>query len=173
MKTIVINLIGGPGSGKSTASAELFAFLKKAGRSCEVAWEFAKDKTFEESFKVLDDQIYVFGKMYHKLHRLQGKVEFIITDSPLPISLYYNKEESEYFDKFVVEQYNKFDNLMYFIERDDSNYETVGRTQTFEESKEIDKELISLLKKYEIRYRSVSQGRAVQEILTDLSRIIE
>ena len=79
MKTIVINLIGGPGSGKSTAAAELFAFLKKAGRSCEVAWEFAKDKVFEESYRVLDDQIYIFAKMYHKLYRLSGKVEFIIT----------------------------------------------------------------------------------------------
>ena len=115
MKTVVINLIGGPGSGKSTAAAELFASLKKAGRSCEVAWEFSKDKLFEESLRVLDDQIYIFGKMYHKIYRLLDKVEFIITDSPLPISLYYNKEESQYFDKFIVEQYNKFNNLMYFI----------------------------------------------------------
>lgn len=173
MKTVVINLIGGPGSGKSTAAAELFAFLKKAGRSCEMALEFAKGKCFEESFKVLDDQIYVFAKMYHMIYRLAGKVEFIVTDSPLPISLYYNKEESEYFDKFVVEQYNKFDNLMYFIERDESSYEEIGRIQTFEESKEIDKELISLLKKYNIPYKSVSQRRAVRSILTDLSRIIE
>lgn len=173
MKTIVINLIGGPGSGKSTAAAELFAFLKKAGRSCEVAWEFSKDKVFEESLKVLDDQIYIFGKMYHKIQRLMGKVEFIITDSPLPISLYYNKEESEYFDKFVVEQYNKFDNLMYFIERNNSHYETVGRTQTFEESKKIDEKIIELLRKYHIPFKSVSQSRAVSSILNDLSRIIE
>lgn len=173
MKTVVINLIGGPGSGKSTAAAELFASLKKAGRSCEVAWEFSKDKVFEESLRVLDDQIYIFGKMYHKIYRLLDKVEFIITDSPLPISLYYNKEESQFFDKFIVEQYNKFNNLMYFIERDESHYETVGRTQTFEESKEIDKNIIQLLRKYDIPFKSVPQSRAVRSILTDLSRIIE
>ena len=173
MKRVVINLIGGPGSGKSTAAAELFASLKKAGRSCEVAWEFSKDKLFEESLRVLDDQIYIFGKMYHKIYRLLDKVEFIITDSPLPISLYYNKEESQYFDKFIVEQYNKFNILMYFIERDDSHYETVGRTQTFEESKEIDKNIIQLLRKYDIPFKSVPRSKAVRSILTDLSRIIE
>ena len=111
--------------------------------------------------------------MYHKIYRLLDKVEFIITDSPLPISLYYNKEESQFFDKFIIEQYNKFNNLMYFIERDESHYETVGRTQTFEESKEIDKNIIQLLRKYDIPFKSVPQSRAVRSILTDLSRIIE
>lgn len=173
MKTIVINLIGGPGSGKSVCAAELFAFIKKAGRSCEVAWEFAKDKVFEESLRVLDDQVYVFGKMYHKIKRLEGKVEVIITDSPLPISLYYNQEESEFFDKFVVEQYKKFDNLMYFIERNDWSYEQNGRTQSFEEAKEIDKRLRDLMRKYDIPFRSVPQGSAVTKILGDLSKIIE
>lgn len=57
-KALIINLIGGPGSGKSTTAAGLFYKLKKLGYNCEMSLEFAKDK-------VMDDQIYIFGKQYH------------------------------------------------------------------------------------------------------------
>ena len=110
-KTLVINLIGGPGSGKTTTASGIFYALKKMGVNCEMALEFAKDKVWEESYKILDDQFYVFGKQYHKLFRLNGKVDVIITDSPLVISLLYNKTPSKYFNDFVLEQYNTFYNL--------------------------------------------------------------
>ena len=41
--TLIINLIGGPGSGKSTTAAGLFYKLKQMGIDCEMALEFAKD----------------------------------------------------------------------------------------------------------------------------------
>ena len=43
-KTIVINLIGGPCSGKSTVAAELFARLKKMGIKTELVSEYIKDR---------------------------------------------------------------------------------------------------------------------------------
>ena len=43
-KTLIINLIGGPCSGKSTIASGLFYNLKKLGYNCELALEFAKDK---------------------------------------------------------------------------------------------------------------------------------
>ena len=39
-ETLVINLIAGPCSGKSTISAELFARLKKMGVKCELVTEY-------------------------------------------------------------------------------------------------------------------------------------
>ena len=51
MKTVVINLFGGPGCGKSTIAAELFAILKKQGYEVELVTEYAKDKVWEESLK--------------------------------------------------------------------------------------------------------------------------
>ena len=65
-KVIVINLIGDPGSGKSTAAAGIFYKLKKMGVNCELSLEFAKDKVWEEAFRTMDDQIYIFAKQYHK-----------------------------------------------------------------------------------------------------------
>lgn len=162
-RPIVVNLISGPGAGKSTTAAGVFYELKKLGINAEMALEFAKDKVYEEAFRTMDDQIYIFAKQFHKLWRLRDKVDVIITDSPLIISLYYNKEKSDYFNDFVVEQYNRFDNICYFIERGES-YQPEGRLQTAEESKEIDNEIISLLKKYNIEYISVKQDEAVEQI---------
>ena len=65
---IVVNLFAGPGSGKSTTCAGVFSKLKLAGVNCEMALEYAKDKVWENSLDVLDDQIYVFGKQLHRLN---------------------------------------------------------------------------------------------------------
>lgn len=41
--TSVINLIGGPGSGKSTTAAGLFFRMKSMGVRCELVTEYAKE----------------------------------------------------------------------------------------------------------------------------------
>jgi nicotinamide riboside kinase len=163
-QTLVINLIGGPGSGKSTCASGIFYQLKKLGINCELALEFAKDKVWEESIKILDDQLYVFGKQYHKLFRLNGKVDVIITDSPLLISILYNKTPSEYFDKLVVEQYHTFNNLLFFINRAE-NYQTEGRLQTKEESEGLDNIIKEILQDNNISYDEIACENAVEHIV--------
>ena len=54
---IVVNLFAGPGSGKSTTCAGVFSKLKLIGINCEMALEYAKDKVWENSLDVLNDQI--------------------------------------------------------------------------------------------------------------------
>lgn len=51
--TIVVNLFAGPGAGKSTGAAYIFAMLKMHGIDCELVTEFAKDKTWEHNSKAL------------------------------------------------------------------------------------------------------------------------
>ena len=48
MKQIVINLLGGAGSGKSTIALELATSLKKMGVNCEYINEFAKQKVYKK-----------------------------------------------------------------------------------------------------------------------------
>lgn len=48
MPTLVVNLFGGPGSGKSTGAAYVFARLKMLGYNAELVTEFAKDKNLGE-----------------------------------------------------------------------------------------------------------------------------
>ena len=48
-KLTVINFFGGPGCGKSTTAAELFAKMKKANYKVELVHEVAKDFIWEEA----------------------------------------------------------------------------------------------------------------------------
>lgn len=45
--TKVINLYGGPGTGKSSTAGMLFAHLKLRGVNCEYVQEYAKDAAWE------------------------------------------------------------------------------------------------------------------------------
>lgn len=165
--TIVVNLIAGPCAGKSTVTSGVFYKLKMAGVDCEMALEYAKDRVWEEAFATMDDQIYVFGKQYHGIRRLNGKVQVIITDSPILLSIYYSKMDSEYFNDFVVEQFNKFDNMTYVIERN-TVYNQNGRVHTEEQSKEIDKILVNILEYNNIKYKTVKNTDAVDIITRDI-----
>ena len=50
MKTIVINLIGSPGTGKSTLASELFSKMKWKGHDVELVSEYAKE-LIHDAFK--------------------------------------------------------------------------------------------------------------------------
>ena len=143
-KLKVINLTGGPGSGKSTTAAGLFYKMKIKGYSVELVTEYSKDKTYEGHFNHLEDQLYIFGKQHRRLARLVGHVDYAITDSPLYLSIIYNKSYGSTFDKFVLECYNSYDNINIFIERA-KPYVNIGRSQTENEARDIDKNIKALL----------------------------
>jgi hypothetical protein len=168
---IVINLFAGPGSGKSTTCAGVFSKLKLAGVNCEMALEYAKDKVWENSLDVLDDQIYVFGKQLHRLNRLKGKVDVIITDSPILLSIIYNKEASNYLDDLVIEQFHKFNNLNYYVVRDES-FNPNGRVQNHEESMEKDDEIKTLLNEHNISYTTVYKHNSVDTIVNEVMKVL-
>ena len=160
---IVVNLFAGPGVGKSTTAARVFADLKMKGVNCEMALEFAKDKVWEESFKTMDDQIYIFGKQFHKIWRLKDKVDVIICDSPLPISIVYDKENSKPFHELVMEQFNKFVNFNFLLERG-TDYQSEGRLQTEEEAKKVDETVKRVLDENRIDYTILPIDGAAKHI---------
>jgi tRNA uridine 5-carbamoylmethylation protein Kti12 len=138
---LVINLFGGPGCGKSTTAAELFALLKKQGINAELVTEYAKDLTWQESFNVLRNQIYVFAKQHHRLWRIKNKVQVIITDSPLLMSIVYGMNYGETYKKFVKEEHDRYNNFNVLLRRP-GNYQEIGRNQTLDQAKEIDLQVI-------------------------------
>lgn len=83
MKTVVVNLIGGAGLGKSTTAALLFGEMKQRGLSCELVREFVKDWAWMDRKPTAIDQSIIYGHQLERESLLYGKVEFIITDCPL------------------------------------------------------------------------------------------
>ena len=165
MDTKIINLFGGPGCGKSTTASGIFYELKKRGYECELSPEFAKDKVWEDSLRTLDDQIYIFGKQYHRIWRLIGKVEYIICDSPLLNSVIYDSTDNQYLKGLVVSEFKKMNNINVFIERGNVFVQN-GRNQDEEESKRIDSKIIDLLDEIGEKYVSFAQSDAVGEVVS-------
>ena len=160
-KPIVINLFGGPGSGKSTTAAGVFHHLKIAGINCELVTEYAKSKVWEDAEKVLHDQIYVFGKQNHRMEILRKKVDVIVTDSPLLLSLIYGST-SQVFKALVLEQFNTWDNLNIMLSRV-KPYNPVGRLQTHEEAQGVDQDIRGMLKYLKINFLEVNGDELAPE----------
>jgi len=145
-KTIVVNFYGGPGTGKSTICAGVFEELKWLGINCEMALEYAKDMVWEGSLNKFDNQLYIFAKQYHRTFRLLGKVDVILTDSPILMSLVYSKgKENLKLRELILDKYKELNNIDIFLRRK-KKYNPKGRTQTFEGAKKLDKEILKVLK---------------------------
>lgn len=155
---IVVNLFGVPGAGKSTGAAYIFSKLKLAGVNAELITEFAKDKVWEENSEVFkpDNQCYLFGKQFYKMSRCREKVEVIVTDSPLPLSILYNKSNilGEEFNQTVMNCFNSFNNISYLLLRD-KPYNPKGRLQTESESDALKTPLLKLLTERDIPYKEM------------------
>ncbi len=153
---IVVNMFGVPGAGKSTGAAYTFAKLKMMGINAELISEFAKDKVWEENKTVFENQAYIFGKQSFRQSRCDGKVDVLITDSPLPLSIMYNKDKrlTENFNLSVMDVFNSYDNLNFLITRV-KPYNPKGRHQTEAESDALGKDVINLLNTRNIEYTNV------------------
>lgn len=154
---IVLNFFGAPGVGKSTGAAYIFAKLKMAGINAELVTEFAKDKVWEESQQPFKNQAYIFGEQYFRLSRCKYKVDVIVTDSPLALSVLYNNnyELGESFNETVINVFNSFENKNYFVCRT-KPYNPVGRLHSESESDALVSPLIDVLDRYGIDYEFIN-----------------
>lgn len=156
-KTLFINLFGGPGTGKSTLCASIFTELKMKGVDCEMALEYAKDVVWEESFTKLKNQIYIFGKQHSRIHRLDGKVDVVITDSPLINSIVYDVTDNPYLKDLVLFEFKKLNTINYFLKRG-TQYNPNGRMQTIEDALKVDEKYKQLLDENDIPYHEIEVG---------------
>jgi len=81
-KLKVISLWAGPGAGKSTTAAALFAHMKQLRHSVELVTEYAKDLTYEQHWKRLADQLVMLAEQNYRQAKCEGQAEYIVTDSP-------------------------------------------------------------------------------------------
>ena len=164
--TIIVNLYGGPGTGKSTYASLLFSHLKMMGVDCELVREYAKDLVWEGRTVEFHDQLSIIGKQIKRVNQCWGKVDVIVTDSPVLLSAYYNTlEPKEEFEKVCIERSQMYNSLNIFLVRK-KPYNPNGRFQNEAEAKTIDVELKAMLDKYGIKYETVDAiGAATNQMI--------
>lgn len=153
-KTLVINLLAGPGSGKSTMAAGIFAKLKWQGVECEIVPEFAKELVWDNSPSVMNDQIYIFGEQYHRIFRLLNKVEVIIVDSPLLLTPIYDKQKRNSLCRLVLDEHWKMWTYNVLLNRTKPFVQN-GRLHGEEVAHAIDHDIRDFLDENGIEYTSI------------------
>jgi deoxyadenosine/deoxycytidine kinase len=178
--TKIINLISGPGAGKSTLASGIFYELKKNHVSCELVTEYAKDMVWEKNEFVFNHQLIILSKQYRRLVRLLGQVDYVITDSPIILGCTYLHENSREVDifniqykdlmeKFILETFKLFENVNFFIQRNfDTAYQSCGRREEFVTAEKLDKAIYRSLIKHDIPFHIIDQNYSIQKLISQL-----
>ena len=173
--TLVVNLIGGQGAGKSTMMASLFAWLKGRGVDAEMCTEFAKELVWENRQETFKDELYIFAKQNHRLFRCDGKVDVIVTDRPLIMSVGYNrfygdKENvlwNSAYETMVEQTFHQYRNLNIYLNRVKPFNEN-GRNETEEIAKDFDRCFKNLLDELDIGYYTYNGCEDSTDIIGEL-----
>lgn len=160
----VYNLFGEPCAGKSLAAADLYSTMGKMGLNVELVTEYPKDLVWEERNNMFTEQDYIFAEQNHRLRRLEGKVDFAVTDCPIIMCLAYIPEDyPKGLDEFIVNMFNSYDNVNYFLKRNHP-YVELGRNQNEEEAKEKRAEIRDFLEQHDVHYLDLDADSAVEFI---------
>lgn len=140
----VINLFGSPGAGKSTL---------RAGFNVEEVTEYAKDMVWEDRYNIFSDQLYLLGKQNRRILRLNNKVDYVLTDSPIILGLVYMVDTSydETLSKLISEVFLSYENINIFINRS-HDYQEVGRYQTKDEADVLSVKIKDILRERNIQF---------------------
>ena len=183
-KTIVINLYGGSGVGKSTVAALLFAQMKMFRMNVELVREYVKLWAWSGKQIRPADQIYLLGKQSAYESVLYDKVDFIVTDSPVLLAGAYAEWHSGDEGRYVSDaalaycktstRAHKVTYLNYFLGRD-NQFDSRGRYETEEEARHFDEFLMSYLAEKMGPYVVVrgSEQEKVNTILHDVNAKIK
>jgi adenylate kinase family enzyme len=159
MKKIVINLLSGPGSGKTTLAAKFFFELKMKCLNIEYVQEYVKQLVWLKEYELINNQYFISTKQYELTKNISNGTEFVITDGSLLNGLIYNKINKDNVsninktEDFIWEKYKEFENVNFFIKRlESAKYEKEGRLESEESAKYIDLLYMELLKKHNIPY---------------------
>lgn len=145
---LIVNLFGGPGSGKTSSCSAVYAALKAQHKKVGFAREVAYDMIVAGRAHMLQDQIWMFAKQRRYLLDVSKDNDVVITDCPLLLSLIYGDHESESFKQLVLEEHNKHENLNIFLNRPKANFSEYGRVHNYEQSVAFDMKMKEMLVYY-------------------------
>lgn len=156
-KTVVVNLFSGSGTGKSTLASALFSELKIKSHNVELVREYIKEWAHENRKPGKFDQLFILGNQSRNEGHLYGKMDILITDSPLLLIPFYEQflihtsiVEPTVLNFMKYAEQNGVTYLNFWLERLDT-FDTRGRYETAEQAKEIDFQLRSWLESKSIK----------------------
>jgi hypothetical protein len=159
-----INLYAGPGAGKSTTAAMLFAKMKILGYSIELVSEYVKGWAIAKRAPVGFEQVYLMGKQLQYEYRfLSHGIHNIVTDSPVLLSACYArafypelKDVATHMEAIIAEYERHHPSINIFLDRGDKPYSTEGRYQTKEQAQALDTVVKDSLNRLGIPYSTFS-----------------
>jgi len=149
--TICVNLFAGAGAGKSTCATGIFTLLKHHNVNAEYVSEYAKDLVWEERLHLQRNDLDIFTEQAKRQFRLNGKVDVMITDSPILLSSVYIQPFDELFHAIVMREFKKYNNMNFYINRI-KQYLRIGRHESESGAKRIDEKVKEFLIREQIRY---------------------
>ena len=172
--TKYVNLFGGPGVGKSTTAAAIFAEMKKSGYSVELVTEVAKDFVWEERSATLTYQPYITIKQWRNLIRVKDKVDYVITDAPILMGCMYADKYAPHlpssYKQFIADLHNQeLDPSVNILLRREFAYDSTGRYQSANEAVEMDGAIEETLDFYGVEFyvRSPSRLDMIISVIVD------
>lgn len=174
--TKIINLFSGPGAGKTSIASGLTYKLKKKHITCDNPYEFPKLLAWDENHSAIKDQLFVLANQHRGIVKSYGKVDYIVLDSPILLSLTYKNiyKSNEYpatlygntFDKMVLDIYNQYNNINILLKRSDGKHNNSERYQNLDESIELDTIIENSLINNNLPYYTIDvNGNTVKNIL--------
>ena len=177
--TTIINLFGGSGVGKSTIAALLFAHMKMGGCHVELVREYVKLWAWGGRKVRKEDQIYLLGKQSAYESMLYGKVDYIVTDSPVLLAGVYAEWHNGPDGKYVTAAADEFVSqakrgsgvrVHNYLLRRSGFFDPRGRWETANEAERFDKFLEQSLMMNGHNYTPIdgTERGKVEEIMAGL-----
>lgn len=163
--TVFINLVGGPGCGKSTTAAGLYYELKKRGISVEYLREPIQRHIWNEDNLMLSSQIPLFGEDMLQIYGVDGKVDVVIRDTSLLLNIVYDNEDNDLFHALVIQEHKKLRCLDFFLNRGDIPFQDWGRMHNEEESIQLDQKIKDVYRYANVPLVEVNSATAVDDII--------
>lgn len=156
-----INFYGGPGVGKSTLAARVYAELSRAGVvSVELVREFVKPWAYEGQKLDRFDQVYTFAQQLWAEHRLfKAGIEVVVTDSPPLLQCVYtarlDKDVAEHMTGLAFDYEKSYTPLNFLVQRR-VPYRRIGRYEDEPMLAELDEQIRAAVDGWKLNYTLVT-----------------
>ena len=168
-KAKIINLLAGPGTGKTSIAWSLGGLMKKHHLSVDIAAEFAQDLTYRGIDPTKVPQPVILGEQMYRIHNRAKVSDYVITDSSLLYSLIYKQDYlTDSFDKSALDIYNLYDNINILVRRNkEKNFSTDGRVHDREGSEFIQQKIEDMIQELQLPHfiYDIDDHETVQPIL--------